>query len=37
VSYYANGIAHLLGDFESGVRARDALPLEAALGRVPTA
>ena len=26
VSFYANGIAHLLGDFEAGVRARDALP-----------
>ena len=26
VSYYANSIAHLLGDFEESVRARDALP-----------
>ena len=26
VSYYANSIAHLLGGFEAGVRARDALP-----------
>ena len=26
VSYYANSIAHLLGAFERGVRARDALP-----------
>ena len=26
VSYYANSIAHLLGEFEAGVRARDALP-----------
>ena len=26
VSYYANSVAHLLGDFEAGVRARDALP-----------
>jgi glycerol-3-phosphate O-acyltransferase len=26
VSYYANGISHLLGAFEAGVRARDALP-----------
>ena len=26
VSYYANSIAHLLGAFEAGVRARDALP-----------
>jgi glycerol-3-phosphate O-acyltransferase len=27
ISYYANSIAHLLGPFEEGVRARDALPL----------
>ena len=27
VSYYANSIAHLLGPFESAVRARDALPI----------
>jgi len=26
VSYYANSVAHLLGEFEAGVRARDALP-----------
>ena len=26
VSYYANSIAHLLGAFEAGVKARDALP-----------
>jgi glycerol-3-phosphate O-acyltransferase len=26
VSYYANSIAHLLGDFEIAVRRRDALP-----------
>ena len=26
VSYYANSIAHLLGPFEAGVRARDTLP-----------
>jgi hypothetical protein len=26
VSYYANSIAHLLGDFEAAVRRRDALP-----------
>ena len=26
VSFYANSIAHLLGEFEAGVRARDALP-----------
>jgi hypothetical protein len=25
ISYYANSIAHLVGPFESGVRARDAL------------
>jgi len=30
VSYYANSIAHLLGPFESGIRARDALPATAA-------
>ena len=28
VSYYANSIAHLLGEFEAGVRARDALPAD---------
>ena len=28
VSYYANSIAHLLGEFEAAVRARDALPVE---------
>jgi glycerol-3-phosphate O-acyltransferase len=28
VSYYANSIAHLLGPYESAVRARDALPME---------
>ena len=26
VSFYANSVAHLLGEFEAGVRARDALP-----------
>ena len=26
VSYYANSVAHLLGPFEAGVRARDSLP-----------
>ncbi|MFL5580838.1 MAG: 1-acyl-sn-glycerol-3-phosphate acyltransferase [Gemmatimonadaceae bacterium] len=31
VAYYANSIAHLLGPFEAGVRARDILPLEAIL------
>ncbi len=34
ISYYANGIAHLLGPFQSGVRARDALPMERATGAV---
>jgi len=32
VSYYANSIAHLLGPFAEGVRARDALPVLAATG-----
>lgn len=32
ISYYANGIAHLLGAFAAGVRARDALPVLAATG-----
>ncbi|HEX4933996.1 MAG TPA: 1-acyl-sn-glycerol-3-phosphate acyltransferase, partial [Gemmatimonadaceae bacterium] len=32
VSYYANGIAHLLGPFAAGVRERDALPVLAATG-----
>ncbi|MCC6930683.1 MAG: 1-acyl-sn-glycerol-3-phosphate acyltransferase [Gemmatimonadaceae bacterium] len=32
VSYYANGIAHLLGPFADGVRERDALPVLAATG-----
>jgi glycerol-3-phosphate O-acyltransferase len=39
VSYYANSIAHLLGAFEAGVRARDSLPAQAeteALARAPT-
>lgn len=31
ISYYANSIAHLLGPFADGVRARDALPVEQAL------
>jgi glycerol-3-phosphate O-acyltransferase len=34
ISYYANGIAHLLGPFQSGVRARDALPMERVTGAV---
>jgi glycerol-3-phosphate O-acyltransferase len=29
ISYYANSVAHLLGEFESAVRARDALPVQA--------
>ena len=28
VSYYANSVAHLLGPYADGVRARDALPME---------
>jgi len=32
ISYYANGIAHLLGPFAEGVRARDALPMLAVTG-----
>ena len=28
VSYYANSVAHLLGPYAAGVRARDALPAE---------
>lgn len=32
ISYYANGIAHLLGPFADGIRARDALPVLAATG-----
>ena len=28
VSYYANSVAHLLGVYESAIRARDALPVE---------
>jgi glycerol-3-phosphate O-acyltransferase len=34
VSYYANSIAHLLGDFEMAVRRRDALP-SSDLARIP--
>ncbi len=33
VSYYANGIAHLLGPFEGGIAERDALPALAGRGR----
>jgi len=32
ISYYANGIAHLCGGFESEVRARDALPSDTFVG-----
>jgi len=32
VSYYANGVAHLLGEYETAVRARDALPMLAITG-----
>ena len=32
ISYYANSIAHLLGPFEAGVRARDQLPALAVAG-----
>jgi glycerol-3-phosphate O-acyltransferase len=35
VSYYANSIAHLLGPFESAVRARDTLPAMRASGAFP--
>jgi glycerol-3-phosphate O-acyltransferase len=35
LSYYANSIAHLLGPYEAGVRARDALPVEAAMTARP--
>ncbi len=32
ISYYANGVAHLLGPFTAGIRERDALPVLAATG-----
>lgn len=32
ISYYANGVAHLLGAFTAGIRERDALPVLAATG-----
>ena len=35
ISYYANSIAHLLGPFEAGVRARDALPALSAYDAKP--
>ena len=31
ISFYANSIAHLLGEFEAAVRARDALPVHAVI------
>ena len=31
ISYYANSIVHLLGDFSEGIRARDALPANVAV------
>jgi hypothetical protein len=33
VSYYANSIAHLCGEFEGAVRARDQLPVDQLTGR----
>jgi glycerol-3-phosphate O-acyltransferase len=33
VSYYANGIAHLCGEWEASVRSRDALPVDGFFGR----
>ncbi len=33
VSYYANSIAHLCGEFEGAVKARDQLPADALVGR----
>lgn len=33
VSYYANGIAHLCGEWEASVRSRDALPVDQFFGR----
>jgi hypothetical protein len=32
VSYYANSIAHLCGEYEGAVRARDALPVDGLVG-----
>lgn len=32
ISYYANGIAHLCGEYEAQVRERDALPMDTLLG-----
>ncbi len=32
VSYYANSIAHLCGEFESAVKARDQLPVDSLIG-----
>jgi hypothetical protein len=33
ISYYANGIAHLCGQWETQVRERDALPSDTLIGR----
>ena len=33
VSYYANSVAHLCGDFAQAVRSRDALPIDDLIGR----
>jgi len=33
ISYYANGVAHLCGEYEAAVRERDALPMDALVGR----
>jgi glycerol-3-phosphate O-acyltransferase len=32
ISYYANGVAHLCGEYEAQVRARDALPADSFIG-----
>lgn len=37
VSYYANSVAHLLGAYESAVRARDALPIDTVATGPPSA
>jgi glycerol-3-phosphate O-acyltransferase len=33
ISYYANGISHLCGEWEAQVRSRDALPVDTLVGR----
>ena len=33
VNYYANSVAHLCGEFEQAVRARDQLPVDGMIGR----